>query len=196
MGWSSLLEVWSVRSIFLPFGLSCVLQRLHFLWTLVADMENVGTRQVSFGSQSVIGARRSILCKNVASLIRINVCFVIKRTRQSSIFSLLVCLLANFGVEFLHLWVSMIACLVILIWYLHLGGESLARRLQKKKRKGFNSVIALSTWFHWNHRNAGVFENANPSLNFLAKLFEDEYHLWCLARAKGLRRLGLGATAA
>ena len=61
----------------------------------------------------------------------------------------------------------------------------------KDNKKGVNSIIILGAWLIWKHRNACVFEGAEPSTASLLRAFDEERHLWCLAGAKGLRRLGL-----
>ncbi|GJN28797.1 hypothetical protein PR202_gb16962 [Eleusine coracana subsp. coracana] len=68
-----------------------------------------------------------------------------------------------------------------------------SRRIPKEKRKGFNSVVVLGAWLLWKHRNAGVFEQSSPNISALVQQFDDEFHLWCLAGARGLRALGTGA---
>ncbi|GJN18629.1 hypothetical protein PR202_gb05805 [Eleusine coracana subsp. coracana] len=64
--------------------------------------------------------------------------------------------------------------------------------MPKNKRKGINTLIILTTWFLWKHRNSCVFEGSNPSIAALLHHLNEEHHLWCLARARGLRRIGLG----
>ena len=64
-----------------------------------------------------------------------------------------------------------------------------AKKIQKDKRKGFNTLVILGAWIIWKHRNACVFEDARPSLDNLFQAFKDEYHLWCLAGAWSLNSL-------
>ncbi|KAF8670591.1 hypothetical protein HU200_050618 [Digitaria exilis] len=59
----------------------------------------------------------------------------------------------------------------------------------KDKRKGFNSVVILGAWLLWKQRNSCVFEGANPTVNGLVKMFEDELQLWGMAGARGLAAL-------
>ncbi|TVU10898.1 hypothetical protein EJB05_44453, partial [Eragrostis curvula] len=68
-----------------------------------------------------------------------------------------------------------------------------AKRVQKeKKRKGFNSLVVLSAWMLWKHRNGCVFDGATPSMPDLLRTFEDEHHLWCMAGARSLTSLSAG----
>lgn len=71
----------------------------------------------------------------------------------------------------------------------------MSKRILKVKRKGFDSLIVLGAWLLWKQRNSCVFEGAWPRLNELLRTFDDELHMWCLAGAKGLSRLGLTQSA-
>ncbi|KAJ1286065.1 hypothetical protein BS78_03G325700 [Paspalum vaginatum] len=58
-----------------------------------------------------------------------------------------------------------------------------SRRIDKVRRKGFNSVVILGSWILWLHRNKCVFDGPSPSL-LVAELFSlDEMKFWCLASA-------------
>ncbi|GJN28013.1 hypothetical protein PR202_gb16092 [Eleusine coracana subsp. coracana] len=52
--------------------------------------------------------------------------------------------------------------------------------------KGFNSLVILGSWILWKHRNACVFEGAQPCINTIIREFENEKHLWGLAGAMSL----------
>lgn len=67
------------------------------------------------------------------------------------------------------------------------------RHLPKEIRKGMNSIITLGAWILWKHRNICVFEGSPPDMRVALQALEDEHHLWCLAGAKDLQCLGLGA---
>ena len=42
-----------------------------------------------------------------------------------------------------------------------------AKKIQKDKRKSFNTLVVLGAWIIWKHRNACTFEGARPSLDNL-----------------------------
>jgi hypothetical protein len=56
-------------------------------------------------------------------------------------------------------------------------------------RKGLNTLIILVTWEIWKHRNACVFEGAQPSVQWLLQTVSSERVLWCLAGASKLKEL-------
>jgi hypothetical protein len=68
------------------------------------------------------------------------------------------------------------------------------RRTPEEKKKGFNSVVILVAWIIWKHRNACVFQGAQPSMVNILQEFRDEHHLWGLAGARGLLSLGVSVT--
>ncbi|GJN14131.1 hypothetical protein PR202_gb00915 [Eleusine coracana subsp. coracana] len=49
----------------------------------------------------------------------------------------------------------------------------------------------MGAWLFWKQRNACVFEANMPSMVKILRTFDEEHHLWCLAGARDLRRLGL-----
>lgn len=53
-------------------------------------------------------------------------------------------------------------------------------------RKGLNSLIALTAWSIWKHRNAALFDNLRPSTDELVHTIKDEARLWARAGANGL----------
>jgi hypothetical protein len=63
------------------------------------------------------------------------------------------------------------------------------KKVPKEKRKGFNTLIILGAWLLWKHRNACVFEGAQPCMNELMRSFHDKHHLWGLAGARSLLSL-------
>jgi hypothetical protein len=56
-------------------------------------------------------------------------------------------------------------------------------------RGGLNSLIILSAWTIWNHRNKCVFEGANPNMVDTLILFSEERRLWMLVGVRGLSHL-------
>jgi len=64
-------------------------------------------------------------------------------------------------------------------------------RVKKEYKRGVNSLIILTFWLIWKHRNSCVFDGATPSVNEVLRQFRDEYKLWCLAGAKKLQALRL-----
>jgi hypothetical protein len=53
-------------------------------------------------------------------------------------------------------------------------------------KKGLNSLIALSGWIIWNHRNICVFDGLSPSVPEALIQAREELRLWEMAGAKGL----------
>lgn len=53
-------------------------------------------------------------------------------------------------------------------------------------RKGLNSIVALTAWAIWKHRNAAVFDGLRPSTDDLVLSIKDDARLWAKAGAKGL----------
>jgi len=71
-------------------------------------------------------------------------------------------------------------------------------RVEKPRKKGFNSLLILGAWTLWNHRNKCVFEGRSPSIPAVLKFFREESKMWCLAGASKLQALvgvdvGLGS---
>jgi hypothetical protein len=69
--------------------------------------------------------------------------------------------------------------------------EKKLRQTPKEKKKSFNSVVILGAWILWKHRNAWVFQEAQPSMANILQEFRDEQHLWGLTGARGLLSLGV-----
>ena len=65
------------------------------------------------------------------------------------------------------------------------------RKVPKQHKKGFNSLVMLGAWILWKHRNACVFDGSAPCLQVALQAYRDEFHLWQVAGAKGLRALGV-----
>ena len=59
----------------------------------------------------------------------------------------------------------------------------------KEIRKGLNSLIILVAWELWKHRNAWVFEGANPCVQRVLAVVSEECLLWCWSGAKALQQL-------
>lgn len=64
--------------------------------------------------------------------------------------------------------------------------------LSKSTSKGFNTLIILSAWVLWKHRNAILFDGARPCVQSVLRLrsFEEERHLWGYASASDQLALG------
>jgi hypothetical protein len=69
-----------------------------------------------------------------------------------------------------------------------------SKKVQRCKRKGFNSVIILGAWCLWLTRNKAVFDGVSPSISSIKRLFLDELISWNKAGAKHLGSLGLIVT--
>jgi hypothetical protein len=53
-------------------------------------------------------------------------------------------------------------------------------------RKGLASAALLIPWMIWKHRNASVFDGAQPSMPMLLQNIKDELCTWARAGAQGL----------
>ena len=69
-----------------------------------------------------------------------------------------------------------------------------SKKVQRGKRKGFNSVIILGAWCLWLTRNKAVFDGVSPSIRSTKRLFLDELISWNKAGAKHLDSLGIIVT--
>lgn len=56
--------------------------------------------------------------------------------------------------------------------------------ISKEYRKGANSLIILTVWLLWKHRNTCVFNGYSPCVSKFFRQFKDDYMLWCLTGAK------------
>jgi hypothetical protein len=63
------------------------------------------------------------------------------------------------------------------------------RTAPRQLRKGTSSVIMLTAWWIWKHRNAVVFDNVRPSVTTLFNDIVTEARLWADAGARGVRLL-------
>uniref|UniRef100_A0ACD5Z6J4 Uncharacterized protein n=1 Tax=Avena sativa TaxID=4498 RepID=A0ACD5Z6J4_AVESA len=63
------------------------------------------------------------------------------------------------------------------------------RSTPRPMRKGTSSLIMLTAWCIWKHRNAVTFNNARPSVAPLVDTIIAEAKAWAEARARGLRQL-------
>ncbi|GJN38304.1 hypothetical protein PR202_gb27333 [Eleusine coracana subsp. coracana] len=66
------------------------------------------------------------------------------------------------------------------------------QKVDKDNRKGVNSLILLTAWCIWRHRNACAFEGVSPSAATIFHEVKNEYGLWCMAGAKKLEVVGHG----
>ncbi|WVZ96322.1 hypothetical protein U9M48_041977 [Paspalum notatum var. saurae] len=64
-----------------------------------------------------------------------------------------------------------------------------AATIDKNLKRGFNSLVILVAWMLWKHRNACVFDGAQPQVQAVISQVASEGHLWCLAGYAGLREL-------
>jgi hypothetical protein len=69
-----------------------------------------------------------------------------------------------------------------------------SKKVQRCKRKDFNSVIILGAWCLWLTRNKVVFDGVSPSISSIKRLFLDELISWNKVGAKHLDSLGLIVT--
>lgn len=67
-----------------------------------------------------------------------------------------------------------------------------SNRFAEPVRHGLNSLVILSAWLLWKHRNNCVFNGATPCVSRVLHQARDEARLWCDARAKGLSQLVVG----
>jgi len=51
------------------------------------------------------------------------------------------------------------------------------KKVEKSKRKGFNSAVIQGAWALWNNRNSFFFFGATPSLPSAQHLFKDEFNV-------------------
>ncbi|GJN28004.1 hypothetical protein PR202_gb16082 [Eleusine coracana subsp. coracana] len=63
-------------------------------------------------------------------------------------------------------------------------------KVKKEYKRGVNSVIILTAWILWKHRNGCVFDGTPPFKEAMRQ-FRDEYKLWCMAGAQKLQDLQL-----
>jgi hypothetical protein len=63
------------------------------------------------------------------------------------------------------------------------------RTAPRQLRKGTSSVIMLTAWWIWKHRNAVVFDNVRPSVTSLFNDLAAEARQWADAGARGVRQL-------
>ena len=63
------------------------------------------------------------------------------------------------------------------------------QRIPRGCHKGFNSLVILVAWSLWKLRNGCVFDGASPILDSILRTVDEEAKLWCMAGAKGLRRI-------
>ncbi|RCV21737.1 hypothetical protein SETIT_4G161900v2, partial [Setaria italica] len=61
--------------------------------------------------------------------------------------------------------------------------------LDKRTKRGFNSLVILGAWLSWKERNDIVFNGASPTIERVLLLAQEEAALWRLASAKGISEL-------
>ena len=61
--------------------------------------------------------------------------------------------------------------------------------LDKRTKRGFNSLVMLGAWMLWKERNDIVFNGASPRIERVLLLAQEEAALWRLAGAKGISEL-------
>lgn len=64
-----------------------------------------------------------------------------------------------------------------------------SRRAGAQRRKGLNTLIQLTAWFLWKHRNRCVFDGESPNAQHLFSDIQKEAHQWDLAGARALRQM-------
>lgn len=60
-------------------------------------------------------------------------------------------------------------------------------------RKGLSSLIILTAWWLWKHRNGCIFDGDRPSITLISDTIKDEARLWAKAGATGLQNIIPGA---
>jgi hypothetical protein len=63
------------------------------------------------------------------------------------------------------------------------------RTAPRQLRKGTSSIIMLTAWWIWKHRNAAIFDNAQPSVPSLLNDIKTEAQQWASAGAQGVRQI-------
>lgn len=58
-----------------------------------------------------------------------------------------------------------------------------------QQRKGFASLVIITAWFIWKHRNAAIFDGLQPSNSHLLSTIKDEAMRWARDGVKGLDRI-------
>ena len=58
-----------------------------------------------------------------------------------------------------------------------------------QQHKGFASLVIITAWFIWKHRNAAIFDGAQPSTDDLVQLIKDDAGRWAKAGYRGLERI-------
>jgi hypothetical protein len=56
-------------------------------------------------------------------------------------------------------------------------------------KRGLSSLIVLTAWKLWNHRNDCVFNGDSPSIQLVLRQALEEAHLWVLAGTRGLAEI-------
>ncbi|GJM98685.1 hypothetical protein PR202_ga15715 [Eleusine coracana subsp. coracana] len=64
-----------------------------------------------------------------------------------------------------------------------------SREAGPEKRRGLNSLIILTAWHLWKHRNQVVFDGDAPRVSLLKQQIKEEAHRWAMVGARHLRQL-------
>jgi hypothetical protein len=67
--------------------------------------------------------------------------------------------------------------------------ETSCDRSPSPARKGLASLIILTAWCLWKHRNACIFDGEQPSIYWLCDIIRDEARMWAKADATGIQNI-------
>lgn len=56
-------------------------------------------------------------------------------------------------------------------------------------RKGLSSLLILTAWWLWKHRDGCIFDGDRPLVTHISGVIKDEACLWAKAGATGLRNI-------
>jgi len=73
---------------------------------------------------------------------------------------------------------------------------STSSRVSGQVQKGVNSIIILSSWSLWNHRNQCVFDGINPNPSSIIRIIKEEMQQWSFVGVRGVSHLLALATPA
>jgi hypothetical protein len=63
------------------------------------------------------------------------------------------------------------------------------RTAPRQLRKGMSSIIMLTAWWIRKHRNAAIFDNAQPSVPSQLNDIKTDAQQWASAGARGVRQI-------
>jgi hypothetical protein len=87
--------------------------------------------------------------------------------------------LCKVGLQYLASWLE---DMIFQDWWRNVEGH-----VSKEKKKGFNTLVILATWWLWKHRNTYVFDGASPSTRDILQHIQEDATLWVMVGARGLR---------